>query len=246
VFFASDRGGAVGLCSLDIMLAGAVSALAPITTGASLSWAPVPFTTDGATWLLYRGDRNVALRQVGSMIPATSERVPDNGTLRRYAGSVTATPGNLTRNGMRGQFGDLLNYTPNRPDGVGTLSDSELYTRGTIGLYVSNAGQGNALTQQETSRLRALLASLIPVNIRVVIIVVAPGDSEYVYATGADIQESYNDVYPFAEVLGAIGESVAAEMPGVVVLESNTAGNLSANPADLTTVRRRSYFPPWQ
>jgi hypothetical protein len=243
VFFASDRNGGSTLFSVDITLAGVASPMISITNTASSDCSPAPILVGGAAWLLYRSDRNVALTQVGFMSPLVSERVPDNGTFRRYAGSVTVTPGNLTRNRMRGLFGDLLNYSPNRPAG-GTLSDSELYTRGTVGIYVSKANQGSPLTQQEASRLRVLLASLIPVNMRAVIIIVAPSDLEFIYFSGADIQESYTDVYPFAETLGAIQESSAAAMPGVVVMLANTAGNISVNPLDLTTLRRRSFFPP--
>ena len=243
VFFASDRNSGSTLFSVDITLAGVVSPMISITNTASSDCSPTPVLVGGAAWLLYRSDRNVALTQVGFMSPLVSERVPDNGTLRRYAGSVTVTPGNLTRNRMRGLFGDLLNYSPNRPAG-GSLSDSELYTRGTVGIYVSKANQGSPLTQQEASRLRVLLASLIPVNMRAVIIIVAPSDLEFIYFSGSDIQESYTDVYPFAETLGAIQESSAAAMPGVVVMLASTAGNISVNPLDLTTLRRRSFFPP--
>ncbi len=244
IFFSSDRNGGFGLWSVDITLAGVIGPLVSITEDSSSDLAPAPANVGGAVWLLYRSDRNIALTQVGVMDPGKSERVPDNGALRRYAGSVSASPENLTRNRMRGLFGDLLNYTPNRPDGGATLTDSEVYTRGTVGIYVSRTNQGSVLTQQEASRLRALLTSLIPVNMRAVISVVAPPDTEFVYSADADIGESYNDVYPFAETLGAIQETTAAAMPGVAVIHSNVAGNISVNPANLATLRLRTFFPP--
>jgi hypothetical protein len=134
---------------------------------------------------------------------------------------------------------------PNRPDGS-FLSDSELYTRGTIGLYVSKANVGPALTQTETSRLRALLAQFLPINLRAVVIVVAPAEVEFVYKLGSDIGETYSDVYPFAETLEPIGESSAVAMPGLFVLQSNTLGDVSARIADPSSLRGRTFFPPLQ
>ena len=246
VYFSSDRNGSFGLWSVDITLGGVISPLVNISDVPSSDWSPSPAAVAGAPWLFYRSDRNVALTQARSMHPLHSERVPDNGTVRRYAGSVSAVLGDVARIATGRSFDDLLCYTPNRPDAVGQLSDDELYTRGTIGLYVSRANQGSALTQQEASRLRALLDQFMPINLRAVVIVVAPADAEFVYPAGADIQESYNDVYPFADALAPITDSAAAAMPSLTVMMSNTAGNISANTADLTTLHRRTFFPPIQ
>ena len=102
------------------------------------------------------------------------------------------------------------------------------------------------MTQQEGLRLRALLAQFMPLNLRAVVIVVAPADVEFVYPAGNDIQERYNDVYPFAEVLPPIADLAAAAMPDLSVLQSNIAGNVSADLADLKTLHRRTFFPPVQ
>jgi len=245
VFFSSDRAGGFALWSVDVTLAGVVSPLVSITNDPSSESAPAPLSVGGALWLFFRSDRSVSLAQTGSSYPPQSLRVPDNGTERRYAGSITTVPGSLARNETRRLFGDLLCYTPNRPDG-GALSDDELYTRGTVGLYVSRANRGSALTQEEAGRLRSFLAQFLPVNLRAIVIVVAPLNQEFVYSAGADIQERYSDQYPFAETLAPLADSAAAAMPGLVVLESNKLSDVSANPADLTTLRRRTFFAPLQ
>jgi hypothetical protein len=218
----------------------------PLQAEPSSDFAPAPVQVGGALWLLYRGDRDVGLGQAGSSRPFRSARVPDNGAMRRYAGSVTVALDDVARIRNRRMFGDMLTYTPNRPDGAGTLADDELYTRGTVGLYVSKADQGSPLTQQEASRLRELLSRFVPVNVRALVIVVAPIDTEFVFPAGSDIQESYRDVYPFADALGTIVDTTAASMPGLVIIKSNAANNVSANPADLRTLRGRTFFPPLQ
>ena len=250
VFFASDRNGGFGLWSVDITLTGVVAPLVSFFDEPSSDLAPAPVTVGGAVWLLYRSDRNVPLAQIGASPLGDgllqTVRVPDNGTLRRYAGSISVVPNDLVRTRTRRSFGDMLSYTPNRPAAEAPLQDDELYTRGTVGLYVSRAHKGNPLTQQEASRLRELLARFIPVNLRAVVIVVPSVDTEFVYTLGADIQESYHDQYPFADVLGTLSDSTTAVLPNVVIIRASLVDNVSANPADLTTLRRRTWFPPLQ
>jgi len=79
-----------------------------------------------------------------------------------------------------------------------------------------------------------------------VVIVVPSVDTEFVYTSGADIQESYHDQYPFADVLGTLSDSTTAVLPNVVIIRASLVDNVSANPADLTTLRRRTWFPPLQ
>jgi hypothetical protein len=189
VFFSSDRAGGFDLWSVDVTLAEAVSALVSVSQNEASNCCPAPIVFGGTTWLLLRSDRNVALSQSGSVNPQASQAVPDNGTVRRFAGSVTLAAGDLPRVRTRRTFGDLLTYTPNRPDGAGSLTEDELYTRGTVGLYVSRSAQGNALTQTEAARLRDFLRQFIPANLRALVIVVAPTTSESVYGEGVDIQE---------------------------------------------------------
>jgi hypothetical protein len=164
--------------------------------------------------------------------------------VRRYAGSIAVVPGDLARLRTRRAFGDMLVYTPNRPAGEAPLSDDELYTRGTVALHVSRAAHGAPLTRQEVARLRELIDRFIPINLRVVVIVVAEADLELVYSPGADLQDSSFDSFPFADTLGALADSTAAAMPGIELLVSNQVDDVSADPANPATLRRRTYFPP--
>jgi phage tail-like protein len=247
VFFSSDRNGGFGLWSVDVTLADAISPLVSIPDDVSSDVSPTPVVIGSGLWLLYRSDRNVPLAQVGAAPLGQgvlrSARVPDNGAVRRYSGSVSVAPTDLARLRTRRLFGDMLNYTPNRPTG-GPLADDELYTRGTVGLYVSRANKGSPLTEPEAARLRELVARFIPVNVRALVIVLAAADTEFVYPAGADIQESYRDDYPFTDVLGALTDSAAAAMPNITIIHSNLIDNVSADPADLTTLRRRTFFLP--
>ena len=246
VFFSSDRVGGFDLWSVDITLTEVVSPLASVIQSEAANASPAPVSIGGSTWLLFRSDRNFALSQAGSLTPLASQPVPDNGTVRRFAGTVAASPDDLPRMRTRRTFGDLLTYTPNRPDGAGTLTEDELYTRGTVGLYVSRSAQGTALTQTEAARLHDFLQQFIPINLRALVIVVAPADSESVYGGGVDIQEKFADVYPFSDVMGAQADASAAAMPGVTILQTNALSSLSADVADLATLQKRTFFPPIQ
>lgn len=250
IFFSSDRDGGFGLRALNVTSGGVAGPQAVVIDEASSDVWPTPVNVGGAVWLLYRSDRNVSLAQVGESPLGRgarhSARVSGNGTVRSYAGSVSLVLADLPRLRGRRLFGDVLSYTPNRPDGVGALADDELYTRGTIGLYLSHARKGNPLTRREIERLREVLARFIPVNLRAVMIVVASTDLEFVYPPGAEILDGYLDAYPFAETLGGLSDLTAAAMPGLVILVSNDPAHVSADPADQTTLRRRTFFPPLQ
>jgi hypothetical protein len=250
VYFSSDRSGGFGLRSVDVTLGGLVGPVVTVFDDSSSDQWSAHINVGGAVWVLYRSDRNVSLAQVATSPLGQgmlrSARVPDNGTVRLYAGSISLSPQDLPRLRLHRHFGDMLTYTPNRPDGVGPLTNDELYTRGTIGLYVSRGRKGNPLTRQEIERLREVMARFIPVNLRALVIVVASADVEFLYPAGTDILDSYLDDYPFADALGEISDEAAAAMPGLVIILSNTANNVSANPADLTTLKRRTFLPPIQ
>jgi phage tail-like protein len=250
VYFSSDRNGGVGLWTMPVSFVGAPGALVSINEEPSNDAAPTPVLVDGAPWIFYRSDTNVSLTQVGATpsdgdLPRTV-RLPDNGTVRRYAGTLSVGLSDIPRLRTRRTFGDMLAYTPNRPAAEAPLADDEVYTRGTVALYVSRAANGSPLVEQEVARLRELLDRFIPINLRAVIVVVPESDIEVVYSKDADLQDSYQDEYPFADSLGTLGDTTAATLPDVVVLTSNQVTNVSASPADLTTLRRRTWFPPLQ
>lgn len=194
IYFGSDRNGGSGLWMVDVSLAGAIGQPVSIGNHASSELAPAPINIGGAVWLFYRSDRNVPLAQVGGTVTGgsdTSARVSDIGTLRRFAGSLALDLSDVERLRTRRSFGDLLCYTPNRPDSAGPLGEDELYTRGTVAFYVSAGKRGSPLTQHEVGRLRELLAQFTPANLRALVIVVILDDAEFVYGAGTDIGERY-------------------------------------------------------
>jgi hypothetical protein len=228
IFFRSDRSSAntdgLKVWSVTVTPAtGAVTAPpAPITAGYNADHSPSPVQMpEGAIWLLFRSDRSVPLSRVAtrplptgdnrvtdppptvsaaSVGPALSMRLSDTGTLRRYAGSTSVVLANGARNARRSLWDDLLAYTPQRPQG-GPLQQGEYYTRGTVGLYLSQLTPTSPLSSQKVERLRPVLERFLPINVRAVVILVGLA-IEYVYQAGSvDIQDSYQDQYPFVSHL---------------------------------------------
>ncbi|HEX8073044.1 MAG TPA: phage tail protein [Pyrinomonadaceae bacterium] len=268
VFFCSDRNGGRDLWALNVTpAANTVSAPAVVTAGAQADQAPAPvLMPDGSLLLLYRSDRSVPLSRAGvhplpkvnnrvtvpravPALPAVlrSTRLNEAGTLRRYAGTTTAVLADIDRNKRRALWGDLLNYTPQRPAG-GTPLDNEFYTRGTVGLYLSQTIPDSALSQQMIKRLLPVLERFLPINVRVVVILAPRVDIEFVYGKGVEIGESYEDKYPFIEFYTGMGEDAAAPAPqmNVIMILSNTLGHVSADPANPPSLRRRTFFPPFE
>lgn len=252
VFFRSDRSGGEGLHWLTLSSTGVPGPLNALPADAARDRAPAPLVLPGNTmWLAFRSDRDVALAQAEApapaFAPAASTRVPDPGALRRYTGSTTVVLDDLVRNRTRREPGDLLSYTPQKPRGTPdeTLTDDDLYTRGTLGLYLSRGKVGNEITEDEVARLRSLLTRFLPINMRAVVIVRPEPVVELAYPPGADIIESYADNHPFIETYpGPITDTAAAALPGWDVLTSNDATDVSADPSKPATLKRRTFYPP--
>jgi len=76
-------------------------------------------------------------------------------------------------------------------------------------------------------------------------VILAPRlDIEYVYGRGVEIGETYRDRYPIVELLTGLGEDANAPRPRVdwQFLHANVADQVSADPANLMSLRRRTYF----
>jgi hypothetical protein len=130
---------------------------APVTVGAAADGRPAPVTVAGAQWLLHRSDRSVGYGTAGDV------GAPDTGTVRRHSGSTTVVFGDTARLGALGGFDDLVAYTPQRPEG-GRPGDDEVYTRGTVGLFLdAEPDAGTA------ARLDAVLGRFLPINVRAVL-----------------------------------------------------------------------------
>ncbi len=266
VFFRSDRGGGPDLWSVTVNPAGGTTPPAAVTAEPAAIAAPAPLAMPDGLWLLHRADRSVPIADCGLRIADCPDRLsphpqsavrnpqsktallPDAGTLRRFAGATSVVGGDAQRNAGRRRWDDLLAYSPQRPRGPeveGPLADDEVFTPGTVGLFVSGADRNEPLTRQNVERLRRLLPRFLPINIRAVVVLAPTGTLETSYAPGAGPRELLvQDDHPFAEYFAAVGESVAVSLPGRVLLLSNTPGRVSANPADLTTLRGRTFSPP--
>jgi hypothetical protein len=205
---------------------------------------------DGTDWLLFASDRSVPLGRLGGGIPRLegpgdeSRRAADEASLRRYAGSTTVSLTDVQRNSGRRQFRDLLTYTPQKPGGLreGRLTPDEIYTRGTIALYVERGPGGKPLSLSDAARLRQLLDRFMPVNLRAVI-VLRPTDVllERVFPPGP--ADGFTDIYPIVEVYIGPVDSTGVELPDWLLFMSTDAGSLTADPGDLTTLRRRTFQP---
>lgn len=247
VFFRSDRGGGADLWSVPVG-----GSAARITAGAPADTWPAPVDVGGTRWLLHRSDRSVGHDTVGG---AGGQRT---GTLHRYAGSTSVVLGDVDRLRRRRAWDDLVAYTPHRPDGASTarpLREDEIYTRGTLGLYLTQAVSG-LLDESMAERLRTVLRRFLPINLRAVVWLAPRADVEYVYPAGADLLDTYRDKHPDIDHL-SVGEGpVSVLLPGWGVLGSAPlstpppadpeARGITADPTDLTSLRWRTHHPPLQ
>jgi hypothetical protein len=165
--------------------------------------------------------------------------------LRLHAGGRMPVLAHAARNLGRRTWGDLFTYTPQYPNLVSDQApaDDHLYTRRTVALYLRQARTGQPVTEEQVRRLMQLLRRSVPVNLRLVLIVSPEAVVEWVYAPGADLADAFLDDVPFAEILGPIADTTLALSPDMMVLLSNELASRSAALADLTTLRRRTWFP---
>jgi phage tail-like protein len=269
VYFRSDRNGGPDLWSVDVAPPGGTATTpALLLSSPADDRAPAPVMVQGGPlWLLFRSDRSVSPSGLAMHpVPAVQQRVTapagpprpepplpasaraaDLGTLRRYAGTTTVVLGDAARIGRRGRWDDLLAYTPQKPLGAARgerLDDHDLYTRGTVALFLSPIVPDSPLSRRTEQRLRPVLERFLPITVRAVLVFAPRVTIEDVYRPGAGIDESYRDQYPLAETYAGPSDATAAALPDWTLLLSTTAGHLSADPSNLTTLRRRTWFPP--
>jgi phage tail-like protein len=248
VSFRSDRDGGHRIWSVDLDAADVPGASVPETTGPSSDHDPTTALIGGVSrWLLFRSDRNVAIARLGANVAdgssiEPSRRAPTEASIRRYSGSTTVWLDDLTRNRERRRFGDLSSYTPQKPraSGEAPLEPDELYTRGTIGLYVERGPAGRPLTAGDADRLRQLLARFLPVNLRAVIILrPSPALLEQMFP----VSDAFQDQHPFIEFYSGIADSTAAALPDLLLFISTDAASITVDPGMPTTLRRRLWWP---
>ena len=250
IFFRSNRSAGSRLWTAALTPAGVPDTPVSVTTGPAGDHAPAVLAPPGrAPWLLFRSDRNLALGRLGGGVPGAidnpSRVTPGEASVRRFAGSLTATVPDLDRNRLQRHFGDLLDYTPQRPDGSAPKPD-ELYTPGTIGLYVERGPGGRPLVGRDADRLRQLLQRFLPVNVRAVVVLRSDEIDEIVFDATHPLRDAYSDDFPFAELMPGATEKVSVGLPGWLIF---LASNGASRTVDLTvpsTLRTRSWWPPAQ
>jgi phage tail-like protein len=268
LLFRSDRDGGPSLWAATIS-GGALAALEPVGAGPVADLAPAPvLAPDGTLWVLFRSDRGVSVSRLATRPladledrvtqpgpsarpdaphPLASVRAEDTGTLRRFAGSTSVPLGHAARIGRRRQWDDQLAYTPQKPIGPPSdppLEEDDFYTRGTVGLFLSQVIPDSPLSRLARDRLRAVLERFLPINVRAVVVFAPRADIELVYTPDADIQEAYHDEHPDVEVHSGLADQTSLAAPDWRVLLSSTLGHVSADAADPTTLRHRTAFPP--
>jgi hypothetical protein len=93
-------------------------------------------------------------------------------------------------------------------------------------------------------RLQGVLDHYLPINVRAVTVIAPRPFEEVVYPPDADLQDSFFDNHPEIERYDGPMDEAAAAVPAWLVLRSNTGGHVSADPASLATLTRRTFFLP--
>ena len=273
IFFRSDRSGGPQLWSTVLNAAtGTADPPVRLTSGAAHCSSPTALAgPDGRAWLVHRSDANVPLARVGvDPVPQPLNRVTqpepaprfivgaprsggaeELGARRRFAGSTSLHVHDAARFGRRRDWEDLIAYTPQRTVvDPRTMSDDDLYTRGTVGLYLSPTISDDPLTEPTVQRLRGALARFLAAPVRTVVVLKPNVDIEVVYGPARDIGEQFvADDFPFAEsYAGAAEASVTVALPDWAIFHSaappTSPTDHTADPAVLTTLRSRTWFPP--
>lgn len=251
VFFSTNRTGGAGLAWLTANAGGVPGpvALMPVETEESGDPAAIAGPM-GETWLFHRADTPLATSQVKPIAPSDapdrrSLRVPDTGAVAHRAGARTPVLTHAARHAQRRRFGDPLTYTPEYPDRPDSdlPGSPHLYTRRTLALYMRQAPFGVTVTQEEIARLLQMLNRLKPINLRLRLVIAPDPLTEFLYAPGADIGESWSDVVPVVETIGNPLDTTAVVIPGLDVLLANQLASRSADALDPATLLRRTWFP---
>jgi hypothetical protein len=197
--------------------------------------------------------------------PQRSNRMPDTGTEHRFCGATSVNLTDAARIARHQEWDDLLTYTPERPERHQSpetaltgkpgsadfkLADDIRYTRGTIGLFLSPFAQQDPQFEDFRERLRPLLDRFLPINARAIVRLGPRVFTEFVYSP-VDIAEEtfFSTISPFVETYLPPAEANVAPLPWGILHAADLSNvddpipiDLSADPADLTTLRRRTFF----
>ncbi len=229
----------------------------PLLLGGAADQAPTPFVfAPDSLWLFFRSDRSVSPsaleRRAGAAVPPRSSLIEEVGTLRRYAGATSVVPTDESRIKRRRLWDDLLSYTSQAVGDDEVLSEKDYYTRGTVGLYLTQAVTDSPLSQQTVKRLLPVLEQFLPLNVRAVVILAPRVDTEYVYdgTTALPADSFRGDKYPAVEYYDGPRETaLAPKLQGWEIFYSAVVPGtpkhvtVKLDPPDTNTWKFRTYSP---
>lgn len=272
LFFQSNRTGSTDVWSATFdPAAGQIVVPPPPDTapmlmlgGAQADHVPAPLVLpDGRMGMLFRSDRGFDLARAATRhfevpegrvtspaeTPAPpaeppSFRTKDSGTLRRFHGGTSVVVADSSRRERMRQWDDFVAYTPQGVMGE-PLSDDDLYTPGTLGLFLSPLVSVDPLTPAMIERLREVLGRFLPADVRAPVILAPRVDVEYVLLPQG-ITEAYEDDHPDIDYYPVPADAAAAELPDWSFLLSSTPGHVSWDPGDPQSLFHRVFYEPPQ
>ena len=238
VYFTSNRADGWNVWSRPIagIVQGADTA---VTSGQFTRRTPAPLLlAPGVVHLWFRN--NETIEYVSSLYPSAVT------VDARYAGSTTADTRNPTRLSLKGMIQDIEHYTYEAPLADPQAETARLYSRDTIGVFLTPDTQDEQLIIRSRTLIGNVLKSFLPIQTRVVF-VIDQAYVEYVYSYDAPagtppvtIGERMIDAI-ISEVAPAFADVLLSDKVNFAFLKTWTpAGNAgrlldtTVNPLDLS------------
>jgi phage tail-like protein len=176
VYFSSDRANGWNIWSRPIaeIVQGADTA---VTSGQFTRRTPAPLLlAPGVIHLWFRS--NETMEHVSSLYPSAVT------VDARYAGSTTADTRNPTRLSLRGNIQDIQHYTYETQLADPQLEAARLYSRDTIGVFLTPDTHDEQLIIRSRTLIGSVLRNFLPIQTRVVF-VIDLAYVEYIYSYDA-------------------------------------------------------------
>jgi hypothetical protein len=173
IFFSSDQSGSWSLWRTELdAVSHAWAATEQISSSPYTERYSLPLSVNGERLLLYCTNRH--LTYSSEVYKAT--RTMD----MRYAGSVSCMAANIAKNALHGKFIDFQAYTYDV--GVnGKMTDSNWYSRQTLGIYLTPDTEDPGLIQRNQKLLRGVLHQFLPIQVRYVFVIETAIYREQIY-----------------------------------------------------------------
>jgi phage tail-like protein len=180
VFFASNRTDGWNIWSRTLT-ANSQGADAAATAGQFSRRGPAPFlAADGRLHLWFRAN---------DTIECASTLYPDATTLDgRYVGSTVADTRNPARLSLRNDVRGIQRYTYETPYADPAAETRRLYSRDTLGLYLTPNTDDEQLIVRSRGVIAAVLRSVLPIQVRAVFLI-DQAFTEFVYTYAAPAEQ---------------------------------------------------------